>query len=545
MGTRSRVVLVVAGLCIGLAVLGAAGIFTTTQTVLAAGFVTDAADEADAYGAAEAALVEAAVEEIEGVNTGEIPTDAINTTAIIDAAIQETYIRNQSERLVRAGLGYLNGDRDTLELTVNTQPLIADASAAAGDAVRNVDLGVLVRDVTAGQVGERADGVDVPVSGATLARMLEGPEEYRAVREEITADIRERVVDQAIGDRSDRELLALAGVPEERIENASEAEREQLVDDNEAAIRNAVANATDTDERITAQLGTVRDEVAESIRTETDRRTADYETDITEPAVELQLAVLDGILTDQSYERFTGRVDSAQADIAAEAARLVRAEIESALDTRVSLTDELSAEDRDQIDQAAGGVQLLTPVGLGLLGAIGLLTLAAFAVSRSVAATTVTAGGGLLGGGSLAALVTTQDGRLAGSIEMAFDDLNNEDVPVETAEAFALIVVDGVSDQLLRYGLLASVVGGLLVGAVVVRRVVLNADDGSGLTATGRDDDRDGSDDGGSETDHAGGGPDGDETEAEADADAGARAGSEGGGGAGDTAGGDEPTDRQ
>ena len=52
-------------------------------------------------------------------------------------------------------------------------------------------------------------------------------------------------------------------------------------------------------------------------------------------------------------------------------------------------------------------------------------------------------------------------------------------MPIETAETFALIVVDGVSGQLFTYGLLASVVGGLLVGAVIVGRIVLGVGDES------------------------------------------------------------------
>jgi hypothetical protein len=459
------------GLLIGLALVGAAGTFTATQTVLAAGFVTDAANEADAYSTAESALVETAVDEIEDVDTAEIPTEAINTTAVIDSAIQETYIQNQSEQLVRAGFGYLNGDRDTLNLTVNTQPLITDASAAAADAVRNVDLGVLVRDVTAEEVGT-TDIADVPVSGETLARMLEGPEEYRTVRQETRDEIRQTVIDQVIGDRTDREVLASAGVPDEQIEALSQAEREQLVEE-------TIVETTNINEQIADQREAVRDEVAEVIRSETGRLTADFEANITQPAVDLQLAVLDGIVTDQSYEQFTSRVERAQAGIADEAEQLIQAEIESNLDTRVNLTDELSAENRDQIDQGAEITQLLPTVGVGLLGAIGLLTLIAFVISRSVPATATTTGSGLLGGGGLAALATTQDGRLTGPIERTFSEFNDEDVPVETAETFALIVVDGVSDQLLTYSLLAGVVGGVLVGAVVVRQIVFGVGDES------------------------------------------------------------------
>ncbi|ERG88938.1 MAG: hypothetical protein J07HX5_01085 [halophilic archaeon J07HX5] len=472
MGTLSRAGLVMIGLLIGLILVGAIGTFTATQTVLAAGFVTDAANEADAYSTAESALVEIAVDEIEGIDTAEIPTEAINTTAVVDSAIQETYIQNQSERLVRAGVGYLNGDRGTLNLTVNTQPLITDASAAAADAVRNVDLAVLVRDVTAEEIGTTATGVDVPVSGETLARMLEGPEEYRTVRQETRDEIRQTVIDQVIGDRTDREVLASAGVPDEQIKALSQAEREQLVEE-------TIADATNINEQIADQRRAVRDEVAEIIRTETDRRTANYEANITQPAVELQLAVLDGIVTDQPYEQFTNRVENAQADIADEAEQVIQAEIESNLDTRVDLTDELSAENRDQIDQGAEITQLLPTAGVGLLGAIGLLTLIAFVISRSVPATATTTGSGLLGGGGLAALATTQDGRLTGPIERTFSEFNDEDVPVETAETFALIVVDGVSDQLLTYSLLAGVVGGVLVGAVVVRQIVFGVGDES------------------------------------------------------------------
>ena len=463
------------GLLIGLTLVGAAGIFTATQTVLAAGFITDAANEADAYNTAESALVEIAADEIESIGTAEIPTEAINTTAVIDSAIRETYIQNQSEQLVRAGVGYLNGDRDTLSLTVNTQPLIIDASAAAADAVRNVELGVLARDVTAEEVGTRAGGVDIPVSGETLTRMLEGSQEYRAVREETNDEIRQTVIDRVIGDRTDRELLALAGVPDERIDALSQAEREQRVEENRETIERSIVDATNINE----QRKAVRDEVAEVVRTETDRRTADFEANITQPAVELQLAVLDGIVTNQSYERFTSRVESARADIADEAEQLIQAEIESTLDTRINLTDELSAENRDQIDQGAEITQLLPTVGVGLLGAIGLLTVIAFVISRSVPATAMTTGSGLLGGGGLTALATTQDGRLTGPVERTFSEFNAEDVPIETAETFALIVVDGVSGQLFTYGLLASVVGGLLVGAVIVGRIVLGVGDES------------------------------------------------------------------
>ena len=463
MGVLGRVGLIVFAVLVVAATVGAIGVFTVHETVLSASFVTDTADEADVYDRIESELVATAADEIQGAGTGEIPTTVLNGRTIADEAITEAYVRTQSEQVIDAGVGYLRGERDELALVVDTRPLADNASAAAGAAVRDVDLAGLVERLGADQI-ETFVGTDVPVSGDTLERMRSGPAEYDAAGTEFRADVRAAAIDQVMAERSAAELLVLIGIepPEDR------TEREQLVADNEAEIRAAIAEDPQFQAEFDDQLATLRAEVATTIETETERATAGYDAEITEPATEMQLAVLDGLVTDQSYEQFTERIERSQATIADEAERIARSEIEAALDDEVDLTAELSEEDRDQIDELAVAVQLSELAGVGLLGAIVLLTGLAYGVSRSIDATAATTGSGLLTGGVVAVLVATQDGRVVREIEAEFA---GETEPLaEAAEAFAVGVVEGVSGQLSAYGLVAVLGGTVLLGAVAVRR---------------------------------------------------------------------------
>jgi hypothetical protein len=449
------------------ATVSAVSVFTLQQTVLSAGFVTDAAEEAGAYETIEAELVNETTEEIQATETEEIPTTAIDAEAIADEAITEPYIRTQSEQVITAGAAYLNGDREELVLPVNTEPLIESASAAVGTAVRNVDLTALVEDLGAEQIGAVA-GTDVPIDGDALARMRDGPQEYGAVGKQFQAELRGTAVDRIIEARSSVELLALIGVDPPD----GQQDRERLVEQKEDQIRTAVVEQPEFESEFDQQLETVREETANMIESETRRVTAEYEATIAEPAVELQLAVLDGLVTDQSYERFTERVEGARAAIADEAERIARTEITAALDTERDLADELSAEDRDQVDELANFVQLSELAGVGLLGAIGLAGGLAYGISRSIATTASTVGGGLASGGAIATIVATQDQRAIGQIEMEF--AGETGARAETVEAFAIAIVEGVSGQLSAYGLPAVALGAGLLGAVLLRRYVFD-----------------------------------------------------------------------
>lgn len=489
MGALRAAGVVALAVFVTVATVGAVGVFTLNQTVLSAGFVTDTAEQADAYETIEGELVEATTEEVRAAGTGQVPTTAIDAEAIADEAITETYVRTQSERVIAAGAAYLNGDREELALVVDTEPLIENASAAVGTAVRDVDLAALVEDLGAEQIGAVA-GVEVPVSGETLARMQSGPEEYAAVGEQFRADLRQTAVDRVIEERSAAELLGLIGIePPE-----SQEDRERLVEENDGEIRTAIVEEPAFRAEFDEQLETLREEAAAAIETETRRVTEEYEANITEPAVELQLAVLDGLVTDQSYGEFTDRVEGAQAAIADEAERIARAEITAALETELDLAEELSAEDRDRIDEIAEFVQLSEFAGFGLLGAIGLAGALAYGVSRSIDATAGTVGGGLAAGGVVAALVATQDGRLVREVEAEF--AGETGARAETAEAFAVAVVEGIGGQLSAYGLGALAVGGVLLAAVLLRRYALDgaspepADPGDGADNPGPSEER-------------------------------------------------------
>lgn len=467
MGALRVAGLVALAVFVTIATVGTVGVFTANQTVLSAGFVTDAAEQADAYETIEGELVEATTEEVRAVGTGQIPTTAIDAEAIADEAITETYVRTQSERVIAAGAAYLNGDREELALVVDTEPLIEDASAAVGAAVRDIDLAALVEDLGAEQI-EAVAGVEVPLSGETLARMQSGPEEYEAVGEQFRADLRQTAIDRVLEERSAAVLLGLIGI--EPPEN--QEDRERLVEENEGEIRTAIAEEPAFQAEFDEQLETLREEAAAAIETETRRATEEYEANITEPAVDLQLAVLNGLVTDKSYGEFTDRIESAKAAIADEAERIARAEITAALETELDLAEELSAEDRDRIDELAEFVQLSELAGFGLLGAIGLAGALAYGLSRSIDATTGTVGGGLAAGGAVAAIAATQDGRLIREIEAEF--AGETGARAETAEAFAVAVVEGIGGQLSAYGLLALAVGGALLAAALLRRYALD-----------------------------------------------------------------------
>jgi|APHM01.1.fsa_nt_gi hypothetical protein len=75
-------------------------------------------------------------------------------------------------------------------------------------------------------------------------------------------------------------------------------------------------------------------------------------------------------------------------------------------------------------------------------------------------------------GGGVAAIMATQDGRLVGEVEAEF--AGETGARAETAEAFAVAVVEGIGGQLSAYGLGALAVGGALLAAVFIRQYALD-----------------------------------------------------------------------
>jgi len=248
---RTLGIVVVAGL-LTMTLASTNAVVAGHRTVLDPGFVTDTLEEEGAYtefnNATQQALTERA--DLNGSTGGSL------AAGVVDEAVTEAYVRNQVNSNIRRGYAYLHGNSMTLNLTVRTQPVVDNATDAVERRIRNASTERLLN-----RTDEEIAFDQGPINKSMITRMDDGPEEYRAVKAELRANVRERVIDEGVDQaynesltnetRTDQVLVGL------RVNNETENphdEKTRIVRNNSDAvnvtIRDEVNESDELDRRV-------------------------------------------------------------------------------------------------------------------------------------------------------------------------------------------------------------------------------------------------------------------------------------------------------
>jgi hypothetical protein len=355
-------------------------------TVLDPGFVNDTLEEEDGYGVAEDAVVEAAGSEAPGGAAG-----PIDTQALLRDAVDRAYLQNQTERNVEELYAYLHGERDTLNLTVDTRPLKADVGDAVEAQVRNATVAELLA----------ASGTELPgpVNESTVERMTENESGYEAVKEEFRQRVRERVLDEAVdeawAETTDDQKLALV-VENYNPDDYTAAEKDAMVTDREEEIRAALRERirTERSDELDDRVDTTLAELNESV-------TADApEGDGLEAAAAgVQATFAEALTTDMSYDEFRTQLDAEKAAVAEAAGEQAAATLDEELPDTLSLTQGLDRSAREGLEQAQTTVVWLDRLAVAipllalvLVGLLYLLTRSGQTVAASLGVSLLVAG---------------------------------------------------------------------------------------------------------------------------------------------------------
>lgn len=360
---RKFVVLVVTLLLVSTLVTGNL-LAAAHLTVLDPGFVKDAVEEEGGYEIVENATVEAA--------SAQAPAGAgefVDTEALLREGIDQAYLANQTDRNVDALYGYLHGNTDTLNLTVDTEPLKSGLSAAVEAQVRNATVPELLEqtDVT----------LDGPVNESTVERLTANESSYEATREDFRERLREQALDEAVEqawqETSNDEKLALV-IPDYDPRDYSEAEKEQMVADNETEIRAALRERVEQeqgdeiDQRVETRLAAINESVAPA---------SDDQTGLEAVTANMRATFVEALTTDMAYGEFQSELDAAKADAATVVGDRTEAQLDEQLPDTLLLTEDLDPQTRESLETAQTTVtwldRLVFVVPLVALGLVGLL----------------------------------------------------------------------------------------------------------------------------------------------------------------------------
>ncbi|MDZ7850377.1 MAG: hypothetical protein U5K70_06050 [Halodesulfurarchaeum sp.] len=341
---------------------------------------------------AYAVFLEEAQSQLE--NENETTGEGPSPDELLSTVVTEQYLQNQTEANIDRAYAYLHGDREDLYLAVNTTPLKDDLAA----------------ELAAQLMAEQGIAEYDP----RLASMTESESKFQAVREEFKAEQKERIQEETTVELTDEQLETAYDDRRDQIREETIAEFETQVEESEqpAELESAIVD-----------LGTVYIEAL--------------------------------VAEDPSYEQFMTDVEDARADLEVAVEQFARQQLDEELPDTMELTEQLSQEDRQQLDQLRGLVSLLDILVLVLpLVALGAaLLLGWVTVARSsgllIAGAVITVTGliealGFMGLGGRAeseiAAIASQGDMSAGISELAIGVVNRV-ISVFVTQSWVLVVL--------------------------------------------------------------------------------------------------------
>jgi len=186
-GKRIAIGLLVVLLTVSVA--GAHTLLVAQSTALSADYVTETMDEESVYADLEANATGTIVEAVAGDGAG--PTAVPRWEEVVGSSVEEllgaNYLRGQITDNVDSAYDFLHGREASLQLAVDTRPLLENVSGVVTRRVAEIPLPELVRAAPV-SIPETA-GIEITTD--RIARAMESESAYRAVR----ADVRDQVGD--------------------------------------------------------------------------------------------------------------------------------------------------------------------------------------------------------------------------------------------------------------------------------------------------------------------------------------------------------------
>jgi len=450
------------GILLTLTLAGGNIVFAAHGSVLDPGFVTETLEEEDGY-AAFTEQMRAAVRNATDGGAADGQGDGVFGSLIegqpIQDAVTPAYVESQVDPNVQTVYAYLHGNSRTLNLTLDTRPLAENAGENVAQSIRNSTVSELVTAAPGDPFEE------LPVEASFVAELNDGPESYAAAKSALRSDIRTEIVDARVDaefeDATNDQLLALV-IPDYDPDEYTEAEKRQMVDEREPEIRDAIRQRIEQEAdgqietAVENRLDTFRERAASG------QPTADAvgDEDIATAVSDLQLAVVTGATTDQSYEAYRANVTSARDELGSAMGGFLTQQMNNEVGI-VDLNEAMDIPREGALEQPRTIVgyldlsAIVIPIlGLLLIGGVWFL-------SRSAVTTAATLGVSLLLA-SIPALI---------GVPIAADRVRGElDLEGEAAETLGPIIeglLQGVVDTVTGQALLLALIGLGSVGVAV------------------------------------------------------------------------------
>lgn len=361
---------------------------------------------------AYAAFLEEAQSQLE--NESNTTEEGPSPGELLSTVVTEDYLQNQTETNIDRAYAYLHGDREELYLAINTTPLKDD----------------LAPELASQLMAEQGIGEYDP----RLASMTESESEFQTAREEFKAEQKELIQEETSVELTD-----------EQLETAYDERREEI---REEAI---------------AEFET---QVAES----------DQPAELESPIVDLGTVYIDALVAeDPSYDQFMSDVEDAETALEAAVEDLARTQLDEEFPDTMELTEQLSQEDREQLDQLRGLVSLLDVL-------VFVLPLVALGAALLIGWVTVTRSAGLLIAGAAITVTGLIEALgfmgLGGRAESEIAAIASQGDMSAGLSELAIGMVDRVISVFVTQSWLVVVLGVVLIAlGIAIRRELVDIDD--------------------------------------------------------------------
>lgn len=453
---------VVIVILLSMTLVGANLVTVADRTVLSGSFVKTTLAEENAYETAQDLVVEQATEQL-----GDNETVPVDIEGMITELISRGYLQNQTERNIDRVYGYLHGNRDEFLVAFNLTPIKDRLPELIAAEIENRSLAELA-ELADGGANQSVSVGNFSLSVRTVGEMADNQSQYQeartSLREEIKAEVLDELVQESFESLSNDQLLALV-IEDYDPRNYTESEKASLVEERESEIREELRSrieqerGDEIDRRINARL----QEQNELVKEEVESVFSDSELpeELESGVISLVSVGVDGLTTNMSYATYAAEFETAKAELANGVAALAEERVDEEVPDRLVLSDELSADDREQLSQARQAVGfidilsfLLPLIALGLIGLIWLVT-------RSPVVTAIGAGIGLvLGAVPGLAISLVIPSRLKSVVA-------DVDVPTEISELL-LGFVDQLINTLLTQSVAMTILGIIAIGIAIV-----------------------------------------------------------------------------
>jgi hypothetical protein len=316
MGIARKVGLAGLGIVLFVLLLSANAVVALDQTALDAEFTKETAEEADLY----ETFADEMTSQLEGAgptNAEQLPIDR-SPQEILQAVDLEGYFRSQGEENIDATYAYLHGETEEPQIEFETEPLKEEMVAEVETDVEDTNLS----DLDA-MFGTETEGMP---SGAELERMAESREAFEDQRQEFRA--------------------------ERKAEIQAETERELSDEELEAAL----------DDR----MDDIRQGMLEGVDAGLEGELEGPQAELEEPVRSLQIAYIDAVTGETTYEEYAQTVETARGDIRDAFVDIFEAQLDEQLPESVDVTEQLGEEEMETVETAQTAVSVMNTLAIVL-----------------------------------------------------------------------------------------------------------------------------------------------------------------------------------